>query len=104
VFRKHSEGKTSMNTQGGKRIWTNDDFDEMNWHDCYTHAFAFNSEKFEFILDIDYIFQWVSPKSSETAFKFLVSPASLVFENVYDIVFDLSSDGSLQIENLSRAE
>ena len=41
-----------------KTIWTDTDFEQMNWHDCPIHAFSFN-DNFELLLDIDYIFKWV---------------------------------------------
>jgi len=93
-----------MDTKSGKWIWTDGDFQEMNWHDCYIHACAFNPEEFEFTLDLDYILKWIQPEPNETLFHFEVSPATLVFENVYDIIFDLSINSSLQIDNLSRTE
>lgn len=44
-----------------KYLWTEEDFNQMGWHDSNIYAIAFG-ENFEFKLDIDYIFQWVHPK------------------------------------------
>lgn len=70
-----------------KTIWTDADFELMNWHDCPIHAFSFN-DNFELLLDIDYIFKWVQPKKSKRYFNFWIAPCTLVFENVYDIGFE----------------
>lgn len=71
-----------------KQIWTGDDFENMSWHDDTIHAISFGKNS-EFLLDIDYIFEWVHPKKSERHFKFWIAPCTLVFENVYDLKLDL---------------
>lgn len=89
-----------------KWIWTDADFDIMGWHDSQVYAVAFFPETFEFALDIDYIFQWVHPTENETYFKFWVTPATLIFEYVYDLKFDIEIDfgGGLEIDYIERTE
>jgi hypothetical protein len=88
-----------------KWIWTEDDFDIMGWHDSKIHALAFVPEDFEIAFDIDYIFQWIHPKPNETYFKFWVAPATLVFENVHDVEFDIESyNGDLEIDGVTRKD
>lgn len=90
-----------------KWVWTEDDFEQMGWHDARIYAFAFVPEEFEFVLDIDYILEWVDPAAGETYFKFWVAPATLVFENVHELVINLEPDGSyndIGIQDLSRDE
>ena len=89
-----------------KWIWTDADFDVMGWHDSNIYAVAFLYETFEFALDIDYIFQWVHPAENETYFKFWVAPSTLVFENVYDLKFDIEIDfgSGLEIASIERSE
>lgn len=92
-----------------KWIWTDDDFEQMGWHDCWVHAIAFyppetSHDEYkpgELALDIDYILQWIHPEKGEKSFKFMVSPATLVFEDVFDIEID-SDDGGLEILEVSR--
>lgn len=81
-----------------KWIWTDADFELMGWHDSQIYAFAFLSETYEFVLDIDYILRWVQPAPGETYFKFWVAPATLVFENAYDIKFDLDTQNGVGVE------
>ncbi|RYY84391.1 MAG: hypothetical protein EOO15_19480 [Chitinophagaceae bacterium] len=90
----------SSNTyQLEKSLWTEEDFETMGWHDCHIHAISFG-ENFDLLFDIDYIFKWVTHKSP---FDFWVSPCTLVFENVYDIVFDLNfSTGGLDIADIYK--
>jgi hypothetical protein len=86
-----------------KWLWTEIDFEIMGWHDCHIYAIAFVSEKFEIAFDIDYIFEWVYPKPNEKYFSFWVSSATLVFENAYNIEFDISSyNGELEIDLIKR--
>ena len=80
--------------QPGKNIFTEADFEQMSWHDCHIHAFSFN-DNFELLLDIDYIFEWVSPKKGSKYYKFWIAPCTLVFENVYNI--ELESEHKLPI-------
>ena len=68
-----------------KWIWTDADFEQMGWHDSKVYAISFLPDTFELAFDIDYIFEWVNPAQNETYFKFWVAPATLVFENVYDV-------------------
>ena len=81
-----------------KWIWTDADFEQMGWHDAQIYAFAFLSENFEFVLDIDYILRWVHPAPDEECFKFWVAPATLVFENAYNIKFALETENGIGIE------
>ena len=68
-----------------KFIWTESDFENMFWHDNPIHAISF-SDNFEIILDIDYVFEWVLKGKK---YIFWISPCTLVFENVYNITFDI---------------
>ncbi len=68
-----------------KNILTEIDFDDMQWHDNPIHAITF-SDNFELLLDIDYIFEWILKGKK---YIFWISPCTLVFENVYDLTFDI---------------
>lgn len=85
-----------------KFVWDQSDFERMEWHDCSIHAFAFKDEDFEFALDIDYILKWIGPEGSETHFKFLIAPATLIFGNVWDINIDLEVVSALELQDLHR--
>jgi hypothetical protein len=89
-----------MNTifQLEKALWTDADFEQMNWHDCPIKALAFNDH--QLLLDIDYIFKWVLMKNKRH-YQFWISPCTLMFEYVHAI--ELSSDyATLTIDNMSR--
>ena len=82
-----------------KEIWTVEDFDKMGWHDCLIHALSFNNE-FKLLFDIDYIFKWVLAGKK---YKFWISPCTLIFENCYNVIFDLDmSTPRLEINSISR--
>ena len=85
-------------------IWTEDNFENMGWHDCRIYAIAFSPDTFEVLLDIDYIFQWIHPEPEEKSFKFWVSPATLVFQNVYNVEFDVLTTTGLEIDHIRREQ
>lgn len=87
-----------------KDLWTENDYDQMGWHDATIHAVAFFPDVFEIAFDIDYIFEWIDPKPDETYFSFWVAPATLVFENVNDASIDLELYDSVQLQNIDRGE
>lgn len=88
-----------------KWVWTETDFARMGWHDSPIHAMAFIPEKNEIIFDIDYIIEWIPPKPEETYYKFWVAPATLVFENVYDVDINTGSYPSgLEIDAITRKD
>jgi len=95
----------SESFQVEKWVWTEADFEKMRWHDSQIHAIAFSPEKFEIVLDIDYILQWIHPKQNETYYKFWVSPATLVFKNVCEVNFDIGSyTCGLEIDSIKRED
>lgn len=87
-----------------KLVWSDADFEQMGWHDARIHGIAFNAEAYEFYLDIDYIYEWVDPPQNEKYYSFWVSPCSMIFSNVYDLVIDLSSDQGIEVADLHREE
>lgn len=87
-----------------QKIWTEDFFDIMSWHDCKVYGIGFDDENFKLFLDIDYIIDWVKPEYDNIFFRFWVSPATLVFENVYDLNIDISTTLGIEICKVSREE
>jgi hypothetical protein len=87
-----------------KAVWTHEDFDQMGWHDVTIHAITFEPERFEFILDIDYIFAWVNPEPPSLSYSFWISPATLVFHNVGNFCADIDGPLGLEILSLTRKD
>ena len=82
-----------------KELWTDNDFEQMGWHDNKIHAIAFDGDNYQLLFDIDYICKWVKKKNS---FFFWVAPSTLVFRNVYQL--DISTDTvELVILEISRS-
>ncbi|MCP2028386.1 hypothetical protein L1276_003556 [Flavobacterium sp. HSC-32F16] len=96
-----------------KNIWTESDFEQMGWHDCYIHAFAIDSDayddfiKSDLLLDIDYIFKWVLTED-KSHYCFWVAPCTLIFTEVTDLKIQYGSGTSflpeLEISHISREE
>ena len=78
--------------------WTDDDFEEMGWHDSRLYQIKFPNEECDFTLFLDYIFQWVKPKEGEEFFKFWVSPCELTFKNVVDLDINISFKNAVGID------
>jgi hypothetical protein len=87
-----------------KLQWSEKDFEKMGWHDNHVYGLALNVEEFKFVLDIDYILEWVKPNEKETYFKFWVAPATLVFKNVRDLVLNFEGGLEIGIEEILRKE
>ncbi|MBK8454538.1 MAG: hypothetical protein WAQ53_02405 [Thiofilum sp.] len=86
-----------------KDIWSEADFSVMGWHDASIWSIIPNSEKFEYLLDLDYIFKWVHPNENETYFKFWVTPVTMVFENAFDVKIDIESQqGLIEVSDLYK--
>jgi hypothetical protein len=56
-----------------KTLWTDADFERMDWHDNPVHAIAFGPASRELSLDIDYIFKWEQPLPGEKHYRFWIS-------------------------------
>lgn len=87
----------------GKLIFTEKDFGIMNWHDVNIHGIGFDSNNFELLLDIDYIFKWIEPEPGKEFYSFLTAPATLVFRNVWDYNCDFTSNLHLTIMSINRS-
>jgi len=102
-----SEGTTTLHVSFAleKPLWTDDDFEQMGWHDVPIHAIAFRPELFELWLDVDYIFRWEHPTGEASHFHFWIAPSTLVFHNVYNVKFDIESlDGNLSLQRIARSQ
>lgn len=84
-----------------KRIWTNEDFENMGWHDNQIYKV---SMKEDLVLDIDYILQWNQPDLEGLPFTFWVAPATLAFKKIKNLTFNFDTlfEDSFIIENIER--
>lgn len=80
-----------------KFIWTQDDFEQMGWHDCSIYGLTFLpvAEKgtTNLLFDIDYIFKWINPTKPGQPFSFLVSPCTLVFKDTFALTINVDRQG-----------
>jgi hypothetical protein len=91
-----------QNAKLEKSVWTVDDFEKMNWHDCPIYAVAFPANIHEIWMDIDYIFEWIKPEIPTEPFNFFIAPATLVFENIHDLSFDFDVFSGMEIDSILR--
>lgn len=90
-----------------KSVWSDADFEDMGWHDATIYGIAVHTDDTlsRLLLDLDYIVGWVHPVPPEKYFSFWVSPATLVFDEVWDLKADIDVGKSipdLQIDDLHR--
>lgn len=84
-----------------KWVWTNDDFDEMGWHDSLIYAFKVDKDLY---FDLDYIFEWVEPQQG-LWFSFWIAPCTLIFETPRKFSFNFENkdfDNYLEISDVYR--
>ena len=87
-----------------KAIWTEEDFDQMGWHDVHIHAIAFSTESHELLFDIDYIFAWVNPEAPKMHFTFWMAPCTLIFANVHSFTAEIGWGLGLEVSQVEREE
>jgi hypothetical protein len=67
------------------------EFEKMNWHDNHIHSFHIREGDEDWSgaleLDIDYILEW--QKTENIGFNFLISPATLCFFGVTDLIISI---------------
>ena len=82
------------NYQLEKTIWTEQDYEQMGWHDCNIYGLIFQNENennftTDLVFDIDYIFNWVHPTPPKTNFSFWVSPCTLKFQDTFAMTIEI---------------
>jgi hypothetical protein len=89
-----------MITEFKKTNWTQDDFHEMGWHDCFIYAIQLANTV---DLDIDYILKWVLEEGA-TSYEFWVAPATLSFHEARNLRIDIELDfvNGLEIESIEQ--
>src|ERR1700712_5762253 len=87
-----------------KVYFTDADFSAMGWHDNHVYGIAFGPGEREVSFDIDYIFKWEQPLPGEKHYRFWISPATLVFEDVYDLKVEHDAHAGLTILGVEREE
>lgn len=81
-----------------KLIWTQDDYEQMGWHDCGIYGLAFlpvdETGVSHLVFDIDYIFKWVNPVPPKQNFSFWVAPCTLIFKNAFALTINIDKRGN----------
>ncbi len=78
-----------------KSEYTDAEYDQLSWHDNEIYGFEFRvgdpasgDWSSDLVFDIDFIVEWVRRADG---MRFLISPATLVFHGVTDLVIDIRS-------------
>ena len=90
-----------MEANNYKTHWTEQDFDLMGWHDSKIYSINFDMDNHRIIFDIDYIFEWIKNPDTEN-YKFLVSPVTLIFNNIWNLKIDLEPYETIEITDITR--
>ena len=72
------------------RTLTEQDLDQLSWHDNHCHGFRIMAGVHgagQLILDLDYILEW--RRATESTFQFLIVPATLTFQQVTNLKIEL---------------
>lgn len=92
-----------MSSQYVSPILTTEDFNEMSWHDCPVYAFYIDYPEISFIMDMNYIVDWIYPDSPGRPFSHHISPATLVFHSARNLSLEVNSTTEpLLIDVVSR--
>lgn len=91
-------------------MWTDQDFEEMSWHDNYVHALRIREGEYgsgELELDIDHITEW---RTGRDGYEFHIVPATLIFLEVthlrvsLDYATPTAALGPFSIASIEREE
>ena len=73
------------------------DIESILQHDTVIHSVGFNPTEYKLMLDID----WIIERNIENSnFSYLLSPSTLIFENVWDIQFDIGPSLGMTIDSV----
>ena len=73
-------------SEADRSQWTEEDFDELTWHDNAVHALRVVEGEYgagKLHLDIDYILEWLRDESGQVLFR--MAPATLEFRDVTNL-------------------
>ena len=80
-----------------KSIWTQEDYEQMGWHDCRIYGLTFlpvmETGSTSLIFDIDYIFKWVNPSKPGQPISFWVAPCTLIFKDTFALTINVDRRG-----------
>ncbi len=85
-----------------KKSLSTKDFENILWHDCKIFGFAFDESRYKLYFDIDFIDEWIAPQKRGKRYKLKIAPATLIFNNVWDVNFDIDTNLSLDIDNITQ--
>ena len=87
-----------------KNKWTNEDFEEMNWHDVQLYSVRFYENNYNLTFDNDYLFKWELNEKTKK-YRFWISPCKLTFLDVSDLRIDLDFQNvvGVSVENITRS-
>ena len=75
-----------------KTLLTNENFNEINWHDNAIHGFEIIESEDGcsggLNLDIDYIVEWIEPVDNK--FSFRLVPSNLLFHEVTNLIISIN--------------
>lgn len=94
----------TQNSVPVKNTWTNDDIDNLDFHDCRLYSIIFPGDTFKLKIDIDYIFDWILKEGRYeygSSYSFMVAPCMLVFDDVIDLKINLDFKNNIGIDILS---
>lgn len=92
-----------------KTCYTETDFEQISFHDCYIYGIKWSLGNFAMHFDIDYIAAWEAVANGDVvaAYHFWVCPAELMFNDISDAVISLdwAAQAPLcQIDEIQRTD
>ena len=87
--------------------YSEEDLDRLCFHDCHVKAISWQASKYEIVLHIDYIVEWIQPESPGAVFRFWICPAEIRFQNVDGARLQMDWKGGLPkciIDGIIRGE
>jgi hypothetical protein len=94
-----------MSYQQVSPILTSANFESATWHDCPIYAFSIEYETFDFVIDLDFIVDWIPPGEQGLPYRHHISPATLVFHSASDVSIEIRSTSEpLHVNEITRTD
>lgn len=93
-----------MKAPTAKSTYSAKDWDSLEFHDCHVHGIRWERSTYSFLLQLDFIIEWVETGNS---YEFWLSPAELRFDYASNVNVSLpwtNDFGECQIDSFHRQQ
>jgi hypothetical protein len=65
-----------------------------SFHDVHVHGLHWRRDQFSFLMDAQYILEWIAPIGNSTSYRFLICESRIMFRDVDDLKVSMDWSGA----------